>query len=95
MTFDPFAGLIDQILRDPPAQPLPKPRKGNAIQRPVTVYEELRRPISCHDVAERYKIAASTASDCLKQAGQAGLMRVVLRGKGGRPALWIACEVDR
>jgi len=84
---NPFAGLIAQILADPQG-PLPKPLKGKAIYRPVIVAEALRRPISYQDVCSRYLISASTASNCLKEAGRAGLMQVVQPARGGRPALW-------
>ena len=88
---NPFAGLIKQILADPQG-PLPKPIRGKGIYRPVLVYEALRRPISQHDVAARYLISASTASNCLKEAGRAGLMQVVRPAAGGKPALWVKTE---
>jgi hypothetical protein len=88
---NPFAGLIDQILADPQG-PLAKPLKGKAIYRPVIVAEALRRPISQHDLSARYLISASTASNCLKEAGRAGLMEVVQPAAGGKPALWTKVE---
>ena len=89
---NPFAGLIEQILTDPQPGPLPKPLKGKAIYRPVIVYEALKRPITYADVSDRYRISASTASDCLKQSGRAGLMQVVRPAAGGKPALWTKVE---
>ena len=91
---NPFAGLIKQILADPQG-PLPKPIRGKGIYRPVLVYEALRRPISYHDLSARYLISASTASNCLKEAGRAGLMQVVRPAAGGKPALWTKVEGSR
>jgi len=91
---NPFAGLITQILADPQG-PLPKPIRGKGIYRPVLVYEALRRPISYQDVCSRYLISASTASNCLKEAGRAGLMQVVRPAAGGKPALWVKTEGDK
>lgn len=91
---NPFAGLIRQILADPQG-PLPRPIRGKAIYRPVIVAEALKRPITYQDVCNRYLISASTASNCLKEAGRAGLMEVVRPAAGGRPALWVKTEVDK
>jgi len=88
---NPFAGLITQILADPQG-PLPKPIRGKGVYRAVIVAEALRRPITHHDISARYLIAASTASDVLKQAGRAGLMQVVRPAAGGKPALWTKVE---